>query len=64
MQKHCGSFTRDLYIIAPDLVEAEKRFTLIMSLREMLHILLLHIVKEVRHDINRVCHAQMCLKRI
>ena len=49
-----------LFIIALDFFKAEKRFTLITYLREMLYILLLHIVKEVRHDISRVRHVRMC----
>ena len=53
-----------LYIIAPDFFEAEKRFTLIIYLWEMLHILLLGIVQEVRHGISRVRHVRMCLKSI
>ena len=52
-----------LYVIAPGFFEAEKRFTLLMNLWEMLHILLLHIVKELRYGIRRVHHVQTCLKK-
>ena len=62
--KDIADHLRYLYVIAPDFFEAEKRFTLIMNLWEMLHILLLHFIEEVNHSNSRVRHVRMYLNRI
>ena len=62
MQRHCQSFT--LFVDRTRFLWRKKGFILIMNFWEMLYILLLHIVKEMRHGIRGVCHVLMCLKPI
>ena len=63
MQRHCWSFTLFVHYCSR-LLWSGKMLYFDHEFWKMLHMLLLHIVEEMRHSISRVRHVQMCFKWI